>query len=107
MSCSRRKDLVSMRIPRCVAVFGLGGLAVVSMLAAGFAAYSGRAHAAATAGPQMIDDATLKAMTTTLGGARPQPTTRTLTHWFGQTLNPDNGVTYGYNMVGADPNNCS
>jgi hypothetical protein len=28
-------------------------------------------------------------------------------HWFGQTLDPNNGVTYGYNMVGADPNNCS
>jgi hypothetical protein len=35
------------------------------------------------------------------------PTTRTVAHWFGSTLNPDNGITYGYNMVGADPNNCS
>ena len=26
---------------------------------------------------------------------------------FGQTTDPSNGVTYGYNMVGADPNNCS
>ena len=22
-------------------------------------------------------------------------------------MNPDDGITYGYNMVGADPNNCS
>src|SRR5574340_199702 len=46
-------------------------------------------------------------MTSTIGGAKPQPTTRTVQHWFGQTLNPNDGVTYGYNMVGADPNNCS
>ena len=30
-------------------------------------------------------------------------TTRTVQHWFGQTLDPHNGVTYGYNMVGVDP----
>jgi len=46
-------------------------------------------------------------MTTTIGGAKVLPTTRTVAHWFGSTLNPDDGVTYGYNMVGADPNNCS
>ena len=28
-------------------------------------------------------------------------------HWHGSTTDPNNGVTYGYNMVGADPNNCS
>jgi hypothetical protein len=94
-----------MRIPKRAAVLGAMALAVVSLIATAVVVYTGSAHAAT--GPQMIDDATLKAMTTTLGGARPQPTTRTLTHWFGQTLNPDNGVTYGYNMVGADPTNCS
>jgi hypothetical protein len=57
--------------------------------------------------PQLIDDATLKAMTTTEGGADVLPTTRTIPHWYGQTLDPSNGVTYGYNMVGADPNTCS
>ena len=41
------------------------------------------------------------------GGAAPLLTARTVAHWFGTTLNPDNGVTYGYNMIGADPNNCS
>src|SRR5205823_14229593 len=35
------------------------------------------------------------------------PTTRTVAHWWGSTANPDDGITYGYNMVGADPNNCS
>jgi hypothetical protein len=94
-----------MRIPKRAAVLGATALAVVSLFATAVVVYTSNAHAAT--GPQPIDDATLKAMTTTLGGARPLPTTRTLTHWFGTTLNPDDGVTYGYNMVGADPNNCS
>jgi hypothetical protein len=62
---------------------------------------------AGSAAPQVIDDSTLKAMTTTIGGASPLPTDRTVAHWFGQTTDPNNGVTYGYNMVGADPNNCT
>src|SRR5437588_1387018 len=54
-----------------------------------------------------ISDANLKALTSTMGGAQALPTSRTVPHWWGSTVNPDNGVTYGYNMVGADPNNCS
>lgn len=61
----------------------------------------------ATVQPQVIDDSLLHANTTTVGGANPLPTDRTIPHWWGSTLNPDNGITYGYNMVGADPNNCS
>jgi hypothetical protein len=57
--------------------------------------------------PQKIDDSKLQAVTTTIGGAPVLPTTRTVQHWFGTTLNPNNGVTYGYNMVGADPNTCT
>jgi hypothetical protein len=53
--------------------------------------------------PQVISDDTLKAMTSTIGGASVLPTTRTVQHWYGQTADPNNGVTYGYNMVGADP----
>jgi hypothetical protein len=30
------------------------------------------------------------------------PTSRPA-HWFGTALNPHNGVTHGFNMVGADP----
>jgi hypothetical protein len=60
-----------------------------------------------TAQPKVINDATLKALTTTIGGAKVLPTTRTVAHWWGSTLNPDDGVTYGYNMVGANPNTCS
>jgi hypothetical protein len=60
-----------------------------------------------TVDPQLIDDASLKASTTTEGGASVLPTTRTVAHWFGQTTDPNNGITYGYNMVGSNPNNCS
>jgi hypothetical protein len=55
----------------------------------------------------VVDDSQLKAMTTTEGGATVLPTTRTVPHWFGTTTDPTNGVTYGYNMVGANPNACS
>jgi hypothetical protein len=56
---------------------------------------------------QTISDAALQARTTTVGGAPVLATTRTVAHWWGSSLDPDNGVTYGYNMVGADPNSCS
>ena len=65
------------------------------------------AGGAATTEPQVIEDSQLRAMTTTIGGASVLPTTRTVQHWFGSTADPHNGITYGYNMVGADPNNCS
>jgi hypothetical protein len=68
------------------------------------------AAASGTAGsaePQLISDSQLSAKTTTMGGANPLPTTRTVAHWWGSSVNPDNGVTYGYNMVGADPNACT
>jgi hypothetical protein len=58
--------------------------------------------------PQPIDAQSFSPTTTTIGGGVPVlPTTRTLTHWWGSTLNPDDGITYGYNMVGADPHTCS
>jgi hypothetical protein len=63
--------------------------------------------AAAQTQPQVIDDSQMKALSTTIGGANPLPTTRTVQHWFGSTLDPHNGVTYGYNMVGANPNTCT
>jgi len=66
-----------------------------------------RSPGTASAKPQQISDADLHASTTTIGGASVLPTTRTVVHWYGQTLNPDDGVTYGYNMVGSNPNTCS
>ena len=94
-----------MRIPKRVASLGVAGLAMMSLFAVAFAAAPQAAHAAT--GPQPITDAQLKAMTTTIGGAQPLPTSRTVAHWWGSTADPHNGVTYGYNMVGADPNTCS
>lgn len=57
--------------------------------------------------PLPIDDSKLQGASTTMGGATVLPTTRTVSHWFGSTTDPHNGITYGYDMVGADPNNCS
>ena len=59
------------------------------------------------ADPPVLGDDQMQELTTTIGGAQVLQTTRTVIHWFGSTLDPNNGVTYGYNMVGADPNNCS
>jgi hypothetical protein len=70
-------------------------------------AASGNVLAAPPAVIPIIDDATLQAMSTTLGGADVLPTTRTVAHWHGQTLDPNNAITYGYNMVGASPDSCS
>jgi hypothetical protein len=61
-----------------------------------------------TVPPQAIDDSQLQALTTTIGGgASVLPTTRTVPHWWGATLDPQDGITYGYNMVGANPNTCA
>ena len=53
--------------------------------------------------PITVPDSAIHASTITVGGAKVLRTTRTVAHWFGTALNPDNGVTYGFNMVGADP----
>ncbi|GAA2471477.1 hypothetical protein [Terrabacter carboxydivorans] len=57
--------------------------------------------------PQLINDADLKAQSITMGGASVLPSTKTIPHFYGKTTDPTNGVTYGYNMVGADPNSCA
>jgi hypothetical protein len=84
---------------------------LVGMVAAGLvtAATATVFATSANAGtePQVISDDAMKASTTEVGGAPVLPTTRTVAHWWGSSLDPTNGVTYGYNMVGADPNNCS
>lgn len=78
---------------------------IVALVAATTALAMASVSAAAGSGSsiQVIDDSTLQAMSTTMGGASPLPTDRTVQHWFGQTTDPHNGVTYGYNMVGVDP----
>jgi hypothetical protein len=82
-------------------------LGVVLVIAVVVSSAVSAAGNTATVQPQVISDASLQAQTTTIGGAQPLSTTRTVAHWFGSTLDPNNGVTYGYNMVGADPYNCS
>ena len=95
-----------MRIPKRVAIVGVVSVALVAMVVAAFVALTnGGAHAAA-GGPTPIDDSQLSARFKVEDGATVLPTTRTVPHWFGQTTDPHNGVTYGYNMVGADPNHC-
>ena len=78
------------------------GLALVLSLVIG-----SQASAAGPPSVQQISDEQLNAKFATIGGAQVLPTERTVAHWFGSTLDPIDGVTYGYNMVGADPYNCS
>ena len=81
------------------------GLAVIAIAVVGTASAASNSQ---SAGIPVIPDSQLKAEFAEIGGgAGPLPTTRTITHWWGSTSNPDDGTTYGYNMVGTDPNNCS
>jgi hypothetical protein len=64
------------------------------------------ANAASTSPVRVIHDNQFKLMFTATGGADVLPTTCTVTNWWGLTLNPDDGVTYGYNMFKPDPNSC-
>ena len=72
------------------------------MAAAAVALVAASVSVAASPAPVVVDDST-QPQTITIGGAHVLNTTRTVQHWFGQTLDPNNGVTYGYNMVGVDP----
>src|SRR6516164_11147337 len=89
-----KTNINNIRVPLLVTLMGAAALG--AMLAPGL-----------RADPPVIDDEQMQVLTTTIGGAQVLQTTQTVPHWFGSTLNPLNGVTYGYNMVGADPNNCS
>lgn len=77
-------------------------LGVSVVLAAAALAVAGSAPAGASSIP-VIDDSQLQAQFASMGGATPLATDRTVQHWYGQSTDPHNGVTYGYNMVGADP----
>jgi hypothetical protein len=84
--------------------FAVVVLASMAMIAGGASITSGASAAAPEVQP--ISDSALQAKTVTVGGASVLPTTRTVPHWHGQTSDPSNGVTYGYNMVGANPDTC-
>jgi hypothetical protein len=82
-------------------------LVLVASLVAVIATAAAAGGGPANVEPQVLDDSSMKALTTTEGGADVLPSTKTVPHWFGTAVNPNDGVTYGFNMVGADPNNCS
>jgi hypothetical protein len=75
------------------------GLALIAIAVAGTAS-----AASSKSSVPVIKDSQLHALYTTTAGAKVLSTTRTLQHWHGTALNPDNGLTYGFNMVGANPN---
>ena len=81
------------------------GLAVIAVAVVGTAS---AASSSKSGSIPVISDSQLQANFTEIGGgSQPLPTDRTIPHWFGSTLDPHDGITYGYSMVGADPNNCS
>src|SRR5205085_12686570 len=82
-------------------------LACVSLLVT---AISGSAAIAGTAtgALPLLGDAGMSPKFTTMGGAAPLATDKTVPHWHGEFTDPTNGVTYGYNMVGSeDPRNAN
>jgi hypothetical protein len=93
---------------RKLRLFVLLGVLVVSATVVSAAAAGNGISGTPTVEPQLIQDSSIHAKSTTVGGgAAVLPTARTVAHWYGTSANPDNGITYGYNMVGADPNHCS
>jgi len=61
------------------------------------------ASAGGAPAPIVVPDSAIHAMSTTVGVAKPQPSTKTVTHFFGTAFNPLAGTTFGFNMVGQDP----
>jgi hypothetical protein len=51
----------------------------------------------------VISDSGLSATSATVGGANPQPSANTVTHFFRTAFNPLDSTTYGFNMVGQNP----
>src|SRR4051794_14400723 len=86
---------------RKIALLTLLAGVVVAVLSASASAGGGNATE-----PQLVDDSTLKALSLAEGGADVLPTTRTIAHWWASTKDPNNGVTYGYNMAGSNPGTC-
>jgi hypothetical protein len=81
-------------------------LTAAAIVAAGASAASGTP----TVTPKPIDDSELHGLGFVVPrglGARALLTTRTIPHWWSSTFDPESGITYGYNMVGADPNTCA
>ena len=86
-----------MRISRLTAVAGAATLVAAALLPL--------TNASGSSIPVM-SDASLVPTFTTVGGASTLTTTKTVAHFWSSSRNPINGVTYGYNMVGANPVSC-
>ena len=61
------------------------------------------ASAGGAPAPIAVPDSAIHAMSMTVGGAKPQPSTKTVTHFFRTAFNPLAGAAFGFNMVGQDP----
>src|SRR5260221_12395192 len=80
-----------------------GKLALAAGLAITIPLLASPASAGSSPAPVLIPDSALQAMSTTVGGAKPQPSTSTLTHFFRTAFNPLDGTTFGFNMVEQAP----
>jgi hypothetical protein len=81
---------------------------VIWLMSAGAAWAGTGVSGTPTVKPKPISASSFDPTSTTIGGGvSVLPTTRTVPHWWGSTTNPQNGITYGYNMAGADPNSCA
>jgi hypothetical protein len=86
----------------------LGLLLGLALIAFGVVSTASAANSGSASSIPVIQDSQLQANFTEIGGgATPTVTTRTIPNWWGSTTDPHNGITYGYNMVGADPYTCS
>jgi hypothetical protein len=79
--------------------FGLPTAAMIAMAAVVLTS----AAAAAEDSPTPVDDSTLNPTSERFHKEASHPGDRTVRHWSGQTVNPVDGLTYSYDMVGADP----
>src|SRR5260221_3230667 len=80
-----------------------GKLALAAGVAITIPFLASPAIAASSPAPVLISDSALQAMATTVGGAKPQPSTSTLTHFFRTAFNPLDSTTFGFNIVRHDP----
>jgi hypothetical protein len=82
------------------------GFAAIAIAAVGTATAANVKDGGATI--PVIQDSNLQANFTEIdGGATPTATTRTIPNWWGSTVDGSNGLTYGYNMAGANPYTCT
>jgi len=79
--------------------------AVTTLVAAGLSLAPHAASAAAKAKLPTVQrmDASKARFSEIGGGAPVLSTSKTVAHWHGTFLDPHDGVTYGFNMVGSDP----